>query len=104
MACSNCLYDLCDVLVCDGKAQINLPATTLQSGVHKIVLEYLHTAKVYEIDIMSGSDIDIEIECLNENYCYEGYIVQPDNTPLMIIDDAIYSGFKFCTKQIQVCL
>lgn len=103
MACKDCLYDACDVLVCDEKATLTLPAIALQSGVHKIVLEYLGTAKVYEIDLIGGSSIQMDLECLNENYCYEGYIVQPDGTLLVIADDQVYSGFKFCTKHISIC-
>jgi hypothetical protein len=101
--CIDCLIDLCDVIVCDSKGTVSIPAIADISGSYRIVLEYQNTAKVYDVSFSIGEKIEFELDCLNENYCYEGYIVKPDATVLPIYGTSTYMGFKFCTKQGQVC-
>jgi hypothetical protein len=103
MACSNCYIDLCTVLVCDEKGTIEVPHIASAAGNYTFVLEYLNTAKVYTKTFAAGENLTIELDCLNENYCYEGYILAPDNTIVTIFTDSAYTAFKFCTKQVSLC-
>jgi hypothetical protein len=103
MSCSNCYLDLCEVLVCDEKGTISIPYVASLAGEYTFVLEYLNTAKVYTKAFAMNESLVIEFDCLNENYCYEGYILDPNNTIVTIFTDSAYTAFKFCTKQVSLC-
>lgn len=104
MSCVNCYYDLCDILVCDNEADIVLPVYADMSGTYTLVLDFLGTAKVIQTDLAVGDRL-IFFGCnLNENFCYEGYVLRPDQS-IQVIDssNSAYTGLKFCTKQKVLC-
>lgn len=102
MSCVNCHYDLCDIFVCKNEATIPFPILATQEGEYLLVLNYQGTAKVYKSTLMIGDIVSFEATRLNENYCYEGYIIQPNGLTLPIVtSDGSYSGIKFCTKQLR---
>jgi hypothetical protein len=104
MSCVNCYYDLCDVLVCDNEADIILPTLAPLSGTYTLVLEFLGTAKAIQADFSQNEPLVFSGCQLNENYCYEGYVLNPVGE-VVIVDSAnsSYTGIKFCTKQKFVC-
>lgn len=103
MSCTNCYLDLCEVLVCDEKATLDFPHVVDTEGEYKFILSYLGTAKAYTKNFLVGERLVIDLDCLNENYCYEGYIINPNNEVLTIFTDTANTAFKFCTKQLSLC-
>jgi hypothetical protein len=98
--CDNCVYDLCHVLVCDNEADLTVPATAASDGEYLLVVEYLNTAKLYTATLSAGSPIVFTMTNLNENYCYEGYIVGPDGLSVPVFDtttSTAYGSIRFCT-------
>lgn len=101
MSCVNCLYDLCEVIVCNEEGTIKVPQVANLNGDYTLVLEFLGTAKPYARTFAQGDMIEFNACKLNENYCYEGYILDPLGNLLVINYE--YSGLKFCTKQLHIC-
>ena len=101
--CINCLKDLCEVIVCDNEAVINTGEVSLLSGDYYLILNFQGSAIVYATSLSAGNNISFNVNNLNENYCYDGYILGPNNLVVPLTDGIDnYTGLKFCTKQKRI--
>lgn len=103
MSCNGCEIEICNVFVCDEKAEITIPGVATIAGEYTFVLKYQNVAKIYKKIFGVGEALIIDFDCLNENYCYSGYILDPNNQNFPIFADQVYSGFKFCTQPLHIC-
>lgn len=96
--CNHCVLDLCAVPVCNNTATITFPATAPVDGTYRLLMEFQNTAKSYELNFVAGQPVTFTINNLNENYCYEGYIVAPDGSAVPLFDNGTgYGSFRFCS-------
>lgn len=100
MACNECLFDFCEITVCNGIGGLDFKMNAPMAGIYKLYLRYQEgIMKPIEWVLGNGDNIAFPYIKLNENYCYTGYIEKPDGTRLVFLNDSnLYDGFKFCTR------
>jgi hypothetical protein len=101
--CEGCIYDLCDVFVCNGEAVVSFPLIEASdNGYYDIVLEYQSVLLVTSAMFAVGEKLSFDLFKLNSNYCYQGYILDHSGQRIEWESDGIvYNRFKFCTHPIH---
>jgi hypothetical protein len=100
MSCDNCLKDLCTSIVCDNETTLNLREVSHVAGQFTLVLKYQGLALTFNKSFALNEILQFDLTNINENYCYEGYLLSPDGSAFIFTDDTqSYSGIKFCTIQ-----
>lgn len=104
MSCSNCFIDLCEVLICDGLGTLKLPETAIISGTFVLVLKFQGVAISFDTVLSAGDQIEFELDCINENYCFEAHVYDPKGNVVIFYDaNGSGDGVRFCTLQSAIC-
>jgi hypothetical protein len=100
MACNECLFDFCEIAICNGIGAIDVQMTAPIGGIYSLYLRYQEgLLKPVDRVFGVGENVSFPNLKLNENYCYTGYIIKPTGERLVFMNDSkMYDGIKFCTR------
>lgn len=97
--CVNVL-DLCEVNICSVftiKQEATAPESSIRN-IYSLVLDYLDAKIVLQNEQVEGQNIQFDVSSLNENFQYEGKILDASgNTVIILIDGVDYNCIKFQT-------
>jgi hypothetical protein len=74
------------------------------SGIHRLILKFQGVALSFDAVFNVGDTLVFDIDCINENYCFEGHVYDPKMVPVIFLDtDGGKDGIRFCTLQSAIC-
>jgi hypothetical protein len=102
MACCNCCENTLNLGClnsCNALFNTGIVADALTAGVWVLQLSFGSVSVYYSVDVLNGETVIFTLTNLNENYTYQGQIIDPNGEVVNIKVNSIeYDCIEFSTK------